>query len=131
MAGKHPLAAWAIAGIGLVAFLLLPASASRAGEPSPTSRAEIAHLFSYLESSGCDFYRNGSWHKSSEASAHLRRKYQYLLERGLVSSAEDFIARAATASSMSGEPYRVRCGGGKSVESGPWFRAELLRHRGE
>jgi hypothetical protein len=131
MAGKRPQAAWAIMGMGLIAFSLLLAPASWAGEPSPASRAEIAHLFSYLESSGCDFYRNGSWYKSREASAHLHRKYQSLLEKGLVATAEDFIARAATESSMSGEPYRVRCGGGKAVESGPWFRAELLRHRGE
>lgn len=98
-------------------------------ELSATSKEEIAHLFSYLEKSGCEFYRNGTWAKGNEASAHLQKKYQYLLGRGLVSSAESFIARAASQSSMSGKPYQVRCGTSGVVESGPWFKAELASYR--
>jgi len=112
----------------IAALILLSTAAAAAGQPAPVARAEISHLFGYLEGSTCEFYRNGSWHGSREAAAHLRRKYEYLLERGLVSSAEDFIERAATQSSVSGRPYRVRCGA-RTADSGPWFRAELLRHR--
>jgi hypothetical protein len=101
--------------------------------PSPENLlrcgAEIAYLFARLETSGCDFYRNGSWYGSREAAAHLRRKYRYLLEKGVVSSAEEFIERAASKSSSSGKPYQVRCGGGKIIESGPWLRAELMKYR--
>lgn len=98
-------------------------------ELSAISKQEIAHLFSYLEKSGCEFYRNGTWAQSHEASAHLQKKYQYLLSKGLLTSAESFIARAASQSSMSGKPYRVRCGTASVVESGHWFRAELANYR--
>ncbi|MBK7027630.1 MAG: DUF5329 family protein [Polaromonas sp.] len=36
----------------------------------PATKAEIAHLFATLESSNCQFNRNGTWHSSKEASAH-------------------------------------------------------------
>lgn len=98
-------------------------------ELSATSKQEIAHLFSHLEKSGCEFNRNGTWAQSKEASAHLQNKYQYLLSKGLVTSTESFIARAASQSSMSGKPYRVRCGTVSVVESGPWFRSELANYR--
>jgi hypothetical protein len=103
----------------------------RAGADAPgaTTQAEVAHLLSYLESSGCDFYRNGTWHSAKEARAHLERKYTYLVNRSMVSSAEEFIERAATSSSMSGQPYLVRCAAGQSVPSGVWLRAELERFR--
>jgi len=113
----------------LFAASLLLGPVCHAGELPPAAGAEIAHLFTYLETSGCDFYRNGSRYGSREAAAHLRRKYQYLLEKGMVSSAEEFIERASSKSSSSGKPYQVRCGGGKLTESGPWLRAELMKYR--
>lgn len=96
---------------------------------SAATQGEISHLFSYLEKSGCDFYRNGTWHKGNEASAHLRKKYQYLRDKGLLSSTESFIDRAATQSSVSGRSYQVRCGASNVLDSGPWFRAELTKYR--
>ncbi len=118
-----------IAAILILVLLLLAAPASFAGEPAPAAGAEIAYLFARLEASGCDFYRNGSRYGSREAAEHLRRKYRYLLERGMVSSAEEFIERAASKSSSSGKPYQVRCSGGMLTESGPWLRAELIAYR--
>jgi hypothetical protein len=56
-------------------------------------------------------------------------KYRYLLDKGLVSSAESFIERAASKSSLSGTAYQVQCDHGKPVESGTWFSAELARFR--
>jgi hypothetical protein len=60
------------------------------------SEREISHLLAYLESSGCQFYRNGAWYDSRRAREHLERKYKYLLKENLVDSAETFIAAAAT-----------------------------------
>ena len=108
--------------------LLLPNSAL-AAELSATAQGEISHLFSYLEKSGCDFYRNGTWYKGNTASAHLRKKYQYLRDKGLLSSTESFIERAATQSSVSAKSYQVRCGASDVFDSGPWFRAELAKYR--
>ena len=112
----------------VLAFLLLPGLAV-AAEPSPVAKHEIAHLMSYLKGSGCEFNRNGSWYGTAEAVDHINQKYEYLLNKGLVTTAEDFIARAASESSMSGRPYQVRCGTAAPVESGAWLKAELVRYR--
>ncbi|MDY0977888.1 DUF5329 domain-containing protein [Massilia sp. CFBP9012] len=98
--------------------------------PAPAARQEIAHLIGYLTASGCSFQRNGSWHDAAQAAKHLQRKYDYLLKRDLVASSEDFVARAATESSLSGKPYQVRCGGNAPVASAAWLKAELAKYRG-
>ncbi|MGJ0516548.1 MAG: DUF5329 domain-containing protein [Methylomicrobium sp.] len=114
----------------LTLFLsLILSSVSFADDPKPAIKLEITHLFSYLQESGCQFDRNGTWYDSSEAVSHLNKKYQYLLGKGLVASSEDFIERVASESSMSGRPYRVRCGSNPPVNSADWFRAELKRYR--
>ena len=110
-------------------WLVLAPILAFAGEPSPVAKQEIAHLVGYLKDSGCQFGRNGSWYGSGEAVDHINEKYDYLLRKGLVASAEDFIARAASESSISGKPYQVKCGSAEPVQSGPWLRAELARYR--
>lgn len=86
-------------------------------------------MLTYLDRSGCEFFRNGTWHDAHQAREHLEMKYNYLSKKNLVHSAEDFIARAATASSMSGQAYHVRCGGGSPVNGADWLREELSRFR--
>jgi len=111
-------------GCALLAF-----GAAFAGSPSPAARAEIDHLFVYLEQSGCEFFRNGDWHNAADARTHLERKYNAMVGNGQVATAEDFIARGASQSSASGKPYLVRCGGRPSVSSGRWLTDELQRYR--
>ena len=53
----------------------------------------------------------------------------YLLKKGWVVTAEDFITRAATESSMSHKPYLVRCAGKEAEPSAGWLQAELKRWR--
>jgi hypothetical protein len=113
----------------LCIFLICFPSIVMAGGPSAIATKEISHLFECLNFSTCEFNRNGSWYKADKAAAHLNRKYEYLLRRNLVSSAEDFIERAATESSMSGQPYLVRCGNGSPVTSNSWFKEELSKYR--
>lgn len=113
----------------LLVCVLLAISSAAIAETDATTAKEIQHLMRYLESSGCEFYRNGSWYDSSRAAAHLQRKYEYLLKRKLVPSAEAFIERAASTSSASNKPYRVRCNGQPEAMSADWFRAELERFR--
>ncbi len=36
------------------------------------------------------FQRNGSWYDGGDARAHLQRKYDYLLKKDMVDSAEQF-----------------------------------------
>jgi len=111
---------------GLLAALLLPVAALA---QDAAAQKEIDHLIDHLSTSGCQFNRNGSWYDADRAVSHLQRKYAYLRDRNLVPSAEAFIERAASGSSMSGEPYRVKCPGQPEALSADWFRAELARSR--
>ncbi len=95
----------------------------------PSAEAEIIYLLSYLERSDCKFNRNGSWYTASEARAHLEMKYRYLVDQESISTTEDFIDQAATASSMSGMIYRVKCEGAEEIPSAVLLKKELQRLR--
>ena len=115
----------------LLLFVILSAIPFTAptAQPPPTVQTEIEYLLQHIEMSGCSFYRNGSWYDGAHARAHLRAKYDYLAAKQLVATAEDFIDKAATKSSVSGKPYKIRCADGAEVESGPWLRQVLAQHR--
>lgn len=100
----------------------------QAAEP-PATQQEIAHLFTTLETSNCQFKRNGSWYSATEASAHLATKYKYLQGKDLVPSTEKFIERAATESSLSGKAYQIKCADNVAQPSAPWFLAVLNKYR--
>jgi hypothetical protein len=112
-----------------ILITLLFSVASFAKDNNGDMQHEISYLFEYLRNSRCEFNRNGTWYGPDEAASHLNRKYQYLLKRGLIKSTEQFIARAASKSSMSGKPYLVKCGESHSVESSIWFTDALLSFR--
>lgn len=114
--------------------MLLLASAGAATAAQDDARAtrparEIEALIDGLAGSGCDFERNGKRYGAAEAEAHLRRKQAWLDKRHPAGTAEEFIDRAASESSVSGEPYLVHCPGRPATESGIWFRALLARLR--
>jgi hypothetical protein len=92
---------------------------------SPAAKAEIDGLLSRLEASSCTFNRNGAWHPAPEARSHLLRKLEYLEKRGAVQSAEEFIERAASSSSTTGQPYLVKCGSDAPVQSKAWLLSQL------
>ena len=96
---------------------------------SAASRVEIKSLLSKLKASGCMFNRNGTWYSSEEAQAHLTRKLDYLVDKEAVASAEQFIERAATKSSMSGQRYLVKCEGKPPVQSSKWLYDALQEMR--
>ena len=110
---------------GALLVMLLNASQLYAASLPPAAQAEIEDLLSRLAASDCKFKRNGSWHTTEEAQAHLRRKLDYLVDKGAVTSAEQFIERAATQSSMSSKPYQVQCSKQAPVPSSQWLRTEL------
>jgi hypothetical protein len=109
----------------LLSSLFTPAQAA---EPAVT-KTEIAQLFTALETSNCQFNRNGTWYSAKEASAHLQTKYKYLQDKDLVPSAEKFIERAATESSFSGKAYQIKCADNVVQTSSPWFQAALAKYR--
>jgi hypothetical protein len=102
---------------------------SQVKKPQSTPQEEVEHLFQYLQKSGCRFNRNGTWYSSEKAVDHLRSKYAYLVKKGLFTTAESFIDKGASKSSMSGTPYQVQCDSLPPTPSGPWLTAELKRYR--
>ena len=112
----------------LLAVVLLASASGATAAPDASARGEIAGLMQALSTSGCQFKRNGNWHDAQEARTHLQRKYDYLLKKDKVDTAEQFIRRAATRSSMSGNAYRVKCIGVEQ-DSASWFDAQLQRIR--
>lgn len=114
-----------IAIFSLMMFICL----CQADEISDTSKQEIEHLFSFLENSGCQFNRNGSWYSASEAVAHIRKKYTYLVGKKMLTDTESFIEKAASESSLSGKAYLVKCEGRPEITSAIWFMQELEMYR--
>jgi hypothetical protein len=112
----------------LVILCAMPFTALHA-EPPRTAQIEIDYLLSYIGTSGCSFYRNGSWYEGSLAKAHLRTKYDYLAAHNQIGSAEDFIDKGATKSSISGQLYKIKCGTSPEVASAVWLREALTRFR--
>lgn len=100
-----------------------------AGEMNPATQKEITALLERIESSNCSFNRNGSWHGPTDARKHLQMKVDYMVKRNMLGSTEEFISKAATASSVSGEAYQIRCGNGAPMASATWLTAELKRIR--
>lgn len=115
--------------IGAAALLALATMGAAQAVPPPRAAGEIERLIAALGTSGCQFQRNGRWYAAAEAQSHLRRKYDWLVKRDLVDSAEQFIERAGTRSSFSGQAYQVRCAGRPAVSSATWLTAKLAELR--
>ena len=106
----------------LAAAVSLPALAA----PGAAAQREIDHLLAYVASSGCRFVRGGVEHDAREARDHLALKLD--VARPLLDSADAFVERVASASSLTGEPYRVRCDG-RETAAKAWLADELARYR--
>jgi len=102
-------------------------SAAHAAAPAG-AQIEITHLLGLIEQSGCEFFRNGTWYNAQRAQAHLRAKYDALAASDQIKTAEDFIEKAASKSSLSGLSYQIRCGGAPMTTK-EWFDAALVRYR--
>ncbi len=108
---------------GLLGGALLQAGAAPV---PPAIRAEIDGLLAKMSASHCRFERNGDWHDARQARAHLLRKLAYIEKRReTLASTEQFIEVAASKSSFSGKPYRVKCGSGEALPSRDWLNREL------
>ena len=110
-------------------FVFLACNVCFAGDMTVSTQNEIDHLFTFIKSSDCMFYRNGKWYPARDAADHIDKKYRYLLKRGKISSVEKFIDLSATKSSMSGKKYKVKCGKSNEIASSVWLYKELLEYR--
>ena len=90
------------------------------------ARNEIDHLLNFVGTSSCTFVRNGTEYAADKAREHLASKYRFVGAR--ISTADEFIKYLGTGSSMTGEPYHVKCGK-TDLLSGVWLGDELARYR--
>ena len=103
----------------LAAVLLAVAGVSAGQSPDPA----VAGLLRAIETSGCQMERNGGLNDAKAAAEHLRMKLERSGRPGM--SADLFIDRVASGSTVSGQPYRVLCPGFPAVDSRVWLRARL------
>jgi hypothetical protein len=106
--------------------LSLAGTGSARADPDVVGQAEIDHLLVFIGASSCTFVRNGTPGTATQARDHLAGKYQFA--KGRISSAEEFIQNLATQSSVSGQPYVIRCGKNEQP-AGVWLVEELRRYR--
>ncbi len=88
---------------------------------------DINYLLTTMETSSCNFIRNGSTHTPKEAVKHLKRKWHYYADE--IKTAQDFIKKAATGSSMSGKPYFIQCKNQARLPSSQWLLKQLQLHQ--
>jgi hypothetical protein len=114
-------------GVRLLALGMAGVCAMVSAQAAPPASAEreIQALLATLQASPCRFQRNGTWYPAAQAEEHLRRKYAYLRKRALAASAEQFIERGASRSSVSGQAYRVACPGQPEQDAAAWFTQQL------
>lgn len=110
--------------MALILLVILVVS-HRAESEEPVNR-EINHLLQYIENADCAFIRNGRVYDAVEARTHIQNKYDYFKAR--IKTTEDFIKYAATKSSMSGKPYKVRCNE-REILCAEWLKVELEKFR--
>lgn len=109
-----------------VIALFMALGLSRVALAQDRAETEIRYLLDYVARSQCTFVRNGTAHDPADAADHLRLKYQ----RGsrYVNSAEQFVDRLASKSSLSGNPYMVNCGG-RTEPTRDWLLRALTEYR--
>jgi len=105
----------------LMIVALLHSAALFADDQNP----EIDHLLGAIGKSECIFIRNGTRHSAEKAEEHLRMKYKR--GRRYATSAEAFIERLASKSSMTRKLYMMECPGVEAEPAGEW----LMRHLDE
>jgi len=115
--------------VAIACSVLAVLSGAHAADLSTVAQKEITQLLERIESSNCSFGRNGDWYPPAEARKHLQMKLDYMVKRNMLGTTEEFITKAATASSVSGEAYQIRCGAQAPVPSATWLTAELKRIR--
>ena len=110
----------------LAAAVAIAAALPALAAPDAKAAREIDHLLAFVAASDCRFVRGGTEYDGRSARDHLQRKLDYA--KSMLSTADQFVDNVATGSSMTGDAYKVRCGG-RELTSKAWLRTELDRFR--
>jgi hypothetical protein len=114
-----------------ICVVLLVLTMAEAGPAADLPAAEENAIGALITAVGgmtdASFIRNGRSYDAATAAEFLRRKWRR--HAAEVRSVEDFIDRVASASSTTGEPYRIRLGDGRELPCATVLREELQRLR--
>jgi hypothetical protein len=103
-----------------------PSSRTVNGDDTVSEHDKIEKLIEHVSSlEGAVFIRNGEEHSPVEAAEHLRRKWESA--SGEIATADDFIEKLASKSSMSGEEYKLRLKDGTELSSGEYLLEQLQK----
>jgi hypothetical protein len=109
----------------LVALIALPRLAQANCLPT-AERQRIEALIGVVERrADVTFIRNGRSYGAATAAQFLRGKWRS--READICSADDFIAKAASFSSTTGDPYLVRLREGREMPAAEFFRAQLVQ----
>ncbi len=110
----------------IIKFLVILLVAVSAGALADTQK-EIEHLLDFVVNTSCKYERNGTLYGGIEAQGHIKKKYQYFMDK--IKSAEDFIKYSATESTISGKKYTILCENKPVQNSADWLLEELKKFR--
>lgn len=103
-----------------------PAGITQAHAKTLSEKQKIELLIKSVDQlKGAQFGRNGSYYDGKTAASHLRLK----LDKGGSDkmTAQQFIDKLASKSSMSGKIYTIRYASGKEIPAKDFFNAELKK----
>jgi hypothetical protein len=111
--------------LGVLVFAFVSLHVHAADLPV-SEKQKIEALIRQLETlSDAVFIRNHKAYNAKTAAMYLRSKWEATLED--ITTAEDFIAKIASVSSTSGQPYRIRFTDGHEVLSGEYLSRTLQK----
>lgn len=110
----------------LLFFITCVALFSHVDFVTAAENEDIDFLISSIATSDCVFVRNGKEHQGKEASEHLEMKYNYAKSR--IKTAEIFINKIASKSSITRNKYLIRCGS-VTIPARLWLEQALATHR--
>jgi hypothetical protein len=109
----------ALIGEDFATFLIQPAALAFMSE-----KEKIEHLIQDIAGlKDAKFIRNGKEHTAEEAAAHLRQKLVAVEKE--IKTANEFVEKVATKSSLTDEPYTIRMADGKLVNLAVYLRGRL------
>lgn len=123
----RPRVLFCIATIVLVAQVASGATEKRSALPDAEKQKIEALLLAVKNLDGAVFVRNGKAYPPATAVKFLRGKWDK--QSAQITTAEDFIAKAATSSSTTGRPYLVRFSDGREVPTATFLRSQLAALR--
>jgi hypothetical protein len=99
-------------------------AASRAADLPPAEQKQIEALIATIERlTDATFIRNGRPYGAAAAAEFLRRKWRH--READVRSVDEFIGKAASFSSTTGQPYLIRFSDGREIPCAAFLRTEL------